>query len=719
MSKGPLFRPRRPIVEELEARILYSADFAPQAFDPAAPPVVEQRVLDGQGDFALPVGSELQQAQRCELAFIDPAIPDYHTLVEGLRAAGSDGRRLELVVLDAHQDGITQITAALSATRDVSAVHVLSHGSDGSVRLGSGRLDFEALVSNAGTIQGWARSLAPGADLLIYGCDVAGGEAGRSLMQALTRLTGADVSASDDRTGAAAQGGDWDLEFDTGPIETRIAIEAALQARWQGVLAAPVNTLPAAQTAAEDGALAISGLSVSDADADLSAVALSVSNGALDVSLAGGALIGAGANGSAALTLSGSEAQINAALATLTYRGSAQFSGSDVLGVASSDATSLSDVDTLAITVTAVNDAPVNTLPAARTTAVDQQVVLLPGQVAIADADAGAAQVQVTLAASDGVVSLGGSAGLTFLAGDGRDDTAMTFRGTLTSVNRSLNNMRFRPDPGFAGVATMTLTTSDLGNTGAGGALIDTDAMLITVGTPASAPTPVQPEAARVQLVLLEEQHRAPARRVLPDAIEATGSRFETVAVTSVAGAGERGHAALAATPARSMDEALAAVALGAPLADWTPRISAQLVQIARTGPSRTQASAPVPFADLWLEMPAPALAPVAGLVSGSAPAQLPAGDPSQENMAQLIEELTYAMGLALSVGAVVWANRVGLLTSALLSAPAWHGVDPLPVIAASGGGTPTPTGRRDAAEAAAESMVFQAGRHAARGATR
>jgi len=719
MSKGPLFRPRRPIVEELEARILYSADFAPQAFDSAAPPAVEQRVLDAEGDFALPSGGELQQAQRRELVFIDPATPDYLTLLDGLRAAGSGERQLDLVVLDAHQDGITQIAAALSATRDVSAVHILSHGSDGSVGLGSGRLDFDALVANAGAIQGWARALAPGADLLIYGCDVAGSEAGRSLMQALARLTGADVSASDDRTGGAAHGGDWDLEFETGPIETQIAVDAALRVRWQGVLPAPVNTLPTAQTAAEDGALAISGLSVSDVDADLSAVALSVSNGTLDVSLAGGALISAGANGSVALTLSGSEAQVNAALATLTYRGSAQFSGSDVLGVASSDATSLSDVDTLAVTVTAVNDAPVNTLPATRTANVDQQVVFLPSQVGVADADAGAGQLQVTLTATDGVMSLGGTPGLAFLAGDGSNDAAMTFRGTLTRINGALNNMRFRPDPGFAGVATLTLTTSDLGNTGAGGALADTDVVLITVGAPASVPTPVEQDDTDATLALLEEQQRAGTQPMPVRAVEEAGLRFEAVAVTSVASADERSHAALTATPAASVDEALAAVALPAPLADWTPRISAQLVHIASAWPSRTQASAPEPFADLWLELPAPALAPVAGLVSGPAPTQLPAGDPTEESAAELIKELTYAMGLALSVGAVLWANRAGLLTSVLLSAPAWHGVDPLPAIAATEGGTPTPTGEQDAVEATAESMVFQLGKDATRGATR
>jgi hypothetical protein len=730
MSKGPLLRPPRPIIEELEARVLYSADFAPHAFDPQAmdpwaPPAAEQRVLDGGGDFAPPCDGDLQQAQRRELVFIDPATPDYRTLADGLRAASCAERRIDLMVLDAHRDGIRQIAAALSATRDVSAVHILSHGSDGSVQLGSGRLDFDALVANAGTIQSWGRSLAPGADLLIYGCDVAGSEAGRSLMQALTRLTGADVSASDDRTGAATQGGDWDLEFETGAIETRIAVDAGLQARCQGALAAPANTLPAAQTAAEDVALAISGLSVSDVDADLSAVALSVSNGTLNVSLVGGALISAGANGSAALTLSGSQAQMNAALATLTYRGNAQYNGSDALGIASSDATSASDMDTLAITVTAVNDAPVNTLPATRTTPVDQQVLFLPTQVAIADVDAGAAQVEVALAATDGTVSLGGTPGLTLLAGDGRDDTAITFRGTLTRVNSALNNMRVRPDPGFQGVATVTLTTSDLGNTGAGGALTDTDVVLITVGGPPSTPPLVEDDDAGATLALLETQQRAATQQMPSRAPVQTEARVDIptkdhaqlTRATAAATDEVLVTIALIASVDASLDETMASVSTPASLAAWTPRVSAQLVQIA--APNRAQASTPEPFADVWLELPAPALAPVAGLTSGPAPSQLPSGDASQESMAELIQELTYAMGLALSVGAVLWANRAGLLTSVLLSAPAWQGVDPLPAIAASGAGAPAVPDEQNAVEAVAESMVFQLGKDAASGALR
>ena len=74
------------------------------------------------------------------------------------------------------------------------------------------------------------------------------------------------------------------------------------------------------------------------------------------MSLAGGATISAGANGSSTLTLSGTQAQINAALATLTYQGNADFNGSDTLTVLSTDASGATDSDAVAITVSSVDD---------------------------------------------------------------------------------------------------------------------------------------------------------------------------------------------------------------------------------------------------------------------------------------------------------------------------------------------------------------------------
>ena len=100
---------------------------------------------------------------------------------------------------------------------------------------------------------------------------------------------------------------------------------------------APLNTVPGAQTVNEDTALSIAGVSVNDVDGNMSTTQLSVGNGVLNVSLAGGATISAGANGSTTLTLSGTQAQINAALASLSYQGDPNFNGADTLTVLSTE----------------------------------------------------------------------------------------------------------------------------------------------------------------------------------------------------------------------------------------------------------------------------------------------------------------------------------------------------------------------------------------------
>jgi trimeric autotransporter adhesin len=123
----------------------------------------------------------------------------------------------------------------------------------------------------------------------------------------------------------------------------------------------PVNTVPGARTVNEDTGLAIAGVSVSDIDGNLASVSLSAVHGALTVSLGGGATLASGANGSSWLSLTGTQTQINAALASLSYQGSANYNGGDVLTVTSTDSSGQIDSDTVAITVSSVNDAPAGT----------------------------------------------------------------------------------------------------------------------------------------------------------------------------------------------------------------------------------------------------------------------------------------------------------------------------------------------------------------------
>ncbi len=114
----------------------------------------------------------------------------------------------------------------------------------------------------------------------------------------------------------------------------------------------PVNTLPSAPTLAEYATQAIP-ISVSDVDSNVTSTRLTVTSGLLSIDAQYAGLISGGANGSNQITLSGSQTQINDALASLSYQAGTVFTASDTLMVVSTDATGNTDTDTLAITIEA------------------------------------------------------------------------------------------------------------------------------------------------------------------------------------------------------------------------------------------------------------------------------------------------------------------------------------------------------------------------------
>ena len=124
----------------------------------------------------------------------------------------------------------------------------------------------------------------------------------------------------------------------------------------------PINTVPGStQTLNEDSNILITGLSTSDADGASSTVTvtLSVSNGTVTASAVtdGATLI---TNGTASVQLSGTVTAVNLTLAAgITFAPSANFNGSDTLTMTTNDGLGGIDSDTVAITVTSVNDRPV------------------------------------------------------------------------------------------------------------------------------------------------------------------------------------------------------------------------------------------------------------------------------------------------------------------------------------------------------------------------
>ena len=143
-----------------------------------------------------------------------------------------------------------------TAKKTYDAVHIASHGDSDELRLGNAILTRANLAGETLLhIQSWGESITDEGDILIYGCRVADGDSGESLVKAIAVLTGADVAASTDDTGAAAMGGDWDFEVRAGEVETDIAFPETTRAQWGHLFAPEPPTLtPATATLTEDTA---------------------------------------------------------------------------------------------------------------------------------------------------------------------------------------------------------------------------------------------------------------------------------------------------------------------------------------------------------------------------------------------------------------------------------------------------------------------------------
>ena len=264
----------------------------------------------------------------------------------------------------------------------------------------------------------------------------------------------------------------------------------------------PINTVPVVTLNATAGAALVFStangnlISIADADAGVNPVEVSLTavNGTLTLSgVAGLTFTNGDGTADAQMTFRGTLADINSALAGASFTANAGFSGAASVIVATNDLGNTggggakTDVDVVSINVAAAvaNVAPVNTVPTVTVNATTGVAVVFStangNLISIADADAGANPVQVTLTAVNGTLSLSGVAGLTFTAGDGTADAQMTFTGTIAAINAALAGASFTSNPGFTGAAAVVVTTSDLGNTGSGGAQTDTDVIAVNV----------------------------------------------------------------------------------------------------------------------------------------------------------------------------------------------------------------------------------------------
>lgn len=140
------------------------------------------------------------------IAVIDSSIDGYQTLVEAAEA-----QQMEIILISG-EEGLDALAEQLEHRSEIDSLQIFSHGSSGAVYLGEDVLSTDTLDQHAEALALIKGSLSEDGDILLYGCNVAQGVEGRTFIEELSVVTGADIAASDDLTGNNEREGNWQLE---------------------------------------------------------------------------------------------------------------------------------------------------------------------------------------------------------------------------------------------------------------------------------------------------------------------------------------------------------------------------------------------------------------------------------------------------------------------------------------------------------------------------
>ncbi len=186
-----------------------------------------------------------------ELVVIDASVPDKHLFYSQLKPGQ------QAIEIEAGSNGLDQLLNALEAHQNLDGLFIISHAESGTVQLGNGSVDQRLLESDKRFFDAINQSLKPGADVHFYGCDLAAGVKGEEFLDIIQANTHVDLAASNDLTGNAEQGGDWDLEIQRGDIDSDRQFSALALKDFSDVLAIIVGGGGISNSGAYEGASTI------------------------------------------------------------------------------------------------------------------------------------------------------------------------------------------------------------------------------------------------------------------------------------------------------------------------------------------------------------------------------------------------------------------------------------------------------------------------------
>ena len=180
------------------------------------------------------------------------------------------------------------------------------------------------------------------------------------------------------------------------------------------------ETVPASLSGNENTAISLSGISVSDGPntADLLHTVLTVSHGNINVDTTTGVTIVGGASGSSSVTLSGTAAQIDAALASTStnYTGTLNYYGPDSLSVTTTDTVNNATSATKTVAIQLADTTTVSETVPASLSGNENTAISLSG-ISVSDGPNTADLLHTVLTVSHGNINVDTTSGVTIVGG--------------------------------------------------------------------------------------------------------------------------------------------------------------------------------------------------------------------------------------------------------------------------------------------------------------
>ncbi len=289
--------------------------------------------------------------------------------------------------------------------------------------------------------------------------------------------------------------------------------------------------------------------------------------------------------------------------------------------------------------------------------------------ITISDSAVGSGTIQVTLTATNGVITLAGTQGLTLGHGSGQQDAQIVMTGTVADINAAINGMLFRPT---AQSAQLDIAANDLGHSGNGVPKTGSGMVQITQilepsppSPPAPPPPPPSPEPSPPSPPSPPSNKPAPPPAPTPPAPPSPTPPAPKQAPAPQQGAPAAKNNSQTPTTQESSDDVLL---FGAAVGSIQSRDSARMAKSPGAilpSTNRAAQSDVAQGSQLWEDI---------NVMDHKLM--------SQANTQEFVVGTALTVSTGFTVGYVIWMLRSGmLLTSLIAQMPAWRLVDPLIVL--------------------------------------